>query len=200
MRSNGHIGRVIINLILFCICRLHVCIWFRIYYTTVVLRSWMHHFTEKGKTSFIVRFFIITLNIAIIITQKLVVNVKKLVWNNKMWCCSLETRLLQIFQDVHQAYQSLESRMKAEGFRVRVMQIFRAWEDWAVYSKDFLIKLQNTFLGLTSSEVKIILIFFTKSREKKYYHTHLHSSPLLFCRLSIDMLLLLFRRIICWCW
>lgn len=28
------------------------------------------------------------------------------------------------------------------------MNCFRAWEDWAIYSSDFLIKLQNIFLGL----------------------------------------------------
>jgi hypothetical protein len=63
----------------------------------------------------------------------------------------LEARLLHIFQDVHAAYMSLESRLKAEGFKLRVMQMFRAWEEWAVYPKDFLIKLQNTFLGLTNT-------------------------------------------------
>ena len=67
-----------------------------------------------------------------------------------MFACRLEARLLQIFQDVHAAYMSLESRLKAEGFKQRVMQMFRAWEDWAVYPKDFLIKLQNTFLGLNN--------------------------------------------------
>ncbi|TGZ42719.1 Uncharacterized protein DBV15_09499 [Temnothorax longispinosus] len=41
-----------------------------------------------------------------------------------------------------------DSRLKAEGFKVRVMRMFRAWEDWAVYPRDFLVKLQNTFLGL----------------------------------------------------
>lgn len=59
--------------------------------------------------------------------------------------------MLHIFQDVHAAYMSLESRLKAEGFKLRVMQMFRAWEEWAVYPKDFLIKLQNTFLGLTNT-------------------------------------------------
>ncbi|RZF47241.1 hypothetical protein LSTR_LSTR004950 [Laodelphax striatellus] len=63
----------------------------------------------------------------------------------------LESRLLQIFHEIHLTYAGLESRMKAEGFRVRVMQVFRAWEDWAVYPKDLLIRLQNAFLGLTSS-------------------------------------------------
>ena len=28
------------------------------------------------------------------------------------------------------------------------MSSFRAWESWAIYPSDFLIKLQNIFLGL----------------------------------------------------
>lgn len=28
------------------------------------------------------------------------------------------------------------------------MRVFKAWEDWAVYPREFLLKLQNTFLGL----------------------------------------------------
>lgn len=62
--------------------------------------------------------------------------------------CRFETRLLDIFSEVHQAYKQFDSRLKAEGFKVRVMRMFRAWEDWAVYPRDFLVKLQNTFLGL----------------------------------------------------
>lgn len=45
---------------------------------------------------------------------------------------------------------ALKSRLKAEGFKMRVMAMFRAWEEWAVYPRDFLIKLQNTFLGLST--------------------------------------------------
>jgi len=33
------------------------------------------------------------------------------------------------------------------------MNCFRAWEDQAIYSPDFLIKLQNIFLGLQQREV-----------------------------------------------
>ncbi|XP_026670988.1 U2 snRNP-associated SURP motif-containing protein isoform X2 [Ceratina calcarata] len=61
---------------------------------------------------------------------------------------AFETRLLDIFSEVHQACKQFDSRLKAEGFKVRVMRMFRAWEDWAVYPRDFLVKLQNTFLGL----------------------------------------------------
>lgn len=62
---------------------------------------------------------------------------------------AFEARLSDIANEVHQAYKQFDSRLKAEGFKVRVMRIFKAWEDWAVYPRDFLIKLQNTFLGLT---------------------------------------------------
>lgn len=61
---------------------------------------------------------------------------------------AFEARLSDITNEVHQAYKQFDSRLKAEGFKARVMRIFKAWEDWAVYPRDFLIKLQNTFLGL----------------------------------------------------
>ncbi|XP_014260927.1 U2 snRNP-associated SURP motif-containing protein [Cimex lectularius] len=59
----------------------------------------------------------------------------------------LESRLLEIFYLAHITYTSLESRLKAESFRVRVMNIFKAWDDWAVYPREFLIRLKSTFLG-----------------------------------------------------
>ncbi|CAB0027865.1 unnamed protein product [Trichogramma brassicae] len=61
---------------------------------------------------------------------------------------AFECRLIEIFSAVHLAYKQFDSRLKAEGFKVRMMRIFRAWEDWAVYPREFLVKLQNTFLGL----------------------------------------------------
>ncbi|XP_012278514.1 U2 snRNP-associated SURP motif-containing protein isoform X2 [Orussus abietinus] len=70
------------------------------------------------------------------------------VTNATIYRKAFESRLLDIFNEVHQAYKQFDSRLKAEGFKVRVMRMFRAWEDWAVYPKDFLVKLQNTFLGL----------------------------------------------------
>ncbi|XP_063237472.1 U2 snRNP-associated SURP motif-containing protein [Bacillus rossius redtenbacheri] len=63
----------------------------------------------------------------------------------------LEVRLQVVFQDVHAAYMTLESRLKAEWFKMRVMRMFFAWEEWAVYPKEFLIRLQNAFLGISSA-------------------------------------------------
>lgn len=46
------------------------------------------------------------------------------------------------------AYIGLDGRLKAEGFRVRVLKVLKAWEDSAIYTRDFLHKLHNIFLGL----------------------------------------------------
>jgi U2-associated protein SR140 len=65
---------------------------------------------------------------------------------------SMERNLLEMFRGLSDCYKSLESRLKAEGFKVRIMKIFRTWEEWAVYPRDFLIRLQNTFLGIPIDE------------------------------------------------
>ena len=61
-----------------------------------------------------------------------------------------QAKLPEIFTDLHASYAAIDSRIKAEAFKQRVMLCFRAWEDWAIYSQEFLIQLQNIFLGLTS--------------------------------------------------
>jgi U2-associated protein SR140 len=64
-------------------------------------------------------------------------------------CGRFESKLAQVFIGFHEAYKSIESRLKAEAFKMRIMHLFRAWEDWAIYPKEFLIGLQNNFLGLS---------------------------------------------------
>ncbi|KAK7090443.1 U2 snRNP-associated SURP motif-containing protein-like [Littorina saxatilis] len=59
-----------------------------------------------------------------------------------------QMKLKDIFKDVQGVYKAIEGRLKAEQFKQRVMAVFRAWEDWAIYPNDFLINLQNIFLGL----------------------------------------------------
>lgn len=68
-----------------------------------------------------------------------------------------EVRLIDIFRDIHETYQSITGRLRAEQFKQRVVNCFRAWEDWALYPSQYLIRLQNIFLGLdipTSAEEK----------------------------------------------
>ncbi|NP_001153375.1 U2-associated SR140 protein isoform X1 [Nasonia vitripennis] len=74
------------------------------------------------------------------------------VTNATIYRKAFEARLLDVFNEVQQAYKQFDSRLKAEGFKVRVMRMFRAWEEWAVYPREFLVKIQNTFLGLTPSD------------------------------------------------
>ncbi|CAF0807648.1 unnamed protein product [Rotaria sordida] len=63
-----------------------------------------------------------------------------------------EVRLPDIFQHIHQAWSAIDGRLRAEQFKQKVMSSFRAWESWAIYPSDFLIKLQNIFLGLVRSK------------------------------------------------
>lgn len=60
----------------------------------------------------------------------------------------MERHLEQMFKHLNAGYMALESRLKAEGFKLRVLQVFKAWEEWAVYQREFLIKLKHLFLGL----------------------------------------------------
>lgn len=71
-------------------------------------------------------------------------------------CCSFEAQLEGIFSDLHQYNRAIESRIKAAGFKARVMQVFQAWTEWAVYPKDFLALLKHLFLDgqLTTSAEK----------------------------------------------
>ncbi|KAK8762979.1 hypothetical protein V5799_034412 [Amblyomma americanum] len=66
--------------------------------------------------------------------------------------------LPEIFKEIHEAFNSIEGRLKAEQFKQRVMSCFRAWEDWAIYPNDFLIRLQNIFLGLVPSTKPVGLV------------------------------------------
>lgn len=58
-------------------------------------------------------------------------------------------------EEALKTYKSLDSQSQADGFKHRIMQIFRAWEDWDIYPKEFLFRCQNTFLGLSINEVNI---------------------------------------------
>jgi len=61
-------------------------------------------------------------------------------------------KLPEMFSDLHACYNNIESRIRAEAFKQRVMNCFRAWEDWALYPQDYLIQLQNIFLGLAVAD------------------------------------------------
>ena len=61
---------------------------------------------------------------------------------------SLQEKLPAMFEGLHLAHSEEPSRLKAESFKRRVMTVCKAWNDWAVYPPEFMISLQNIFLGL----------------------------------------------------
>ncbi|CAH8476712.1 unnamed protein product [Heterobilharzia americana] len=64
-----------------------------------------------------------------------------------------ETCLPDMFKNLNSHYKNVEGKLKAEQLKQKVMLCFRAWEDWAVYPNEFLIKLQNIFLGLVCEAI-----------------------------------------------
>jgi len=64
------------------------------------------------------------------------------------WHRRLHDKLQEIFEGLHSAHAAIPSRLKAEGLKQRVLACCRVWEEWAVYPPDFLLSLQNIFLGL----------------------------------------------------
>ncbi|CAG9828735.1 unnamed protein product [Diabrotica balteata] len=59
---------------------------------------------------------------------------------------AFELKLVDIFKCIKETYDNLEGRLQAEGFRVRVLRVLKAWDD-TIYPKDFMTKLNNIFLG-----------------------------------------------------
>jgi len=75
----------------------------------------------------------------------------KSVKNVSFYRTGFQAKMVEIFTDLHATYKNIPSRMKAESFKQRVVSCFKAWEDWALYPPQFLIQLQNIFLGLVST-------------------------------------------------
>lgn len=60
----------------------------------------------------------------------------------------MEKYLEDVFRHLHVTYRGLESRLKAEGFKARVLQVLKAWDEWLVYHREFIMKLKTIFLGI----------------------------------------------------
>ncbi|CDW54275.1 U2 snRNP associated SURP motif containing [Trichuris trichiura] len=56
-------------------------------------------------------------------------------------------RLEDIFRSLNVAYKSITARLRADQIKQRVMSCVKMWEESAVYTSDFLSKLENIFLG-----------------------------------------------------
>ncbi|XP_072302368.1 U2 snRNP-associated SURP motif-containing protein [Eucyclogobius newberryi] len=67
-----------------------------------------------------------------------------------------ESKLIQICGDLCASHKNIQARLQAEQFKQKVMNCFRAWEEWAIYPEQYLIFLQNIFLGFTKLEEEVI--------------------------------------------
>lgn len=63
-----------------------------------------------------------------------------------------ESKLIQICGDLCASHKNIQARLQAEQFKQKVMNCFRAWEEWAIYPEQYLIHLQNIFLGFTKPD------------------------------------------------
>lgn len=71
----------------------------------------------------------------------------------------MEKVLEEIFRHLNTSYKSLESRLKAEGFKARVLQVIKAWEEWLVYDRDYLTKLKTIYLGIQHVSITAFAMF-----------------------------------------
>ncbi|CAH8830374.1 unnamed protein product [Trichobilharzia szidati] len=87
------------------------------------------------------------------LTSDILYNSSAKVPNASFFRKCFETCLPDMFKNLNSYYKNVEGKLKAEQLKQKVMLCFRAWEDWAVYPNEFLIKLQNIFLGLVCEAV-----------------------------------------------
>ncbi|KAL5968583.1 U2 snRNP-associated SURP motif-containing protein [Taenia solium] len=87
------------------------------------------------------------------LTSDILYNSGAKVPNSSFYRKCFESRLFEIFNDIGSFFRELESKLKSEQLKQKVMLCFRAWEEWAIYPNDFLIQLQNVFLGLTPNVI-----------------------------------------------
>ncbi|XP_022821990.1 U2 snRNP-associated SURP motif-containing protein [Spodoptera litura] len=67
--------------------------------------------------------------------------------NASAYRSAFQQRLTEIMRNCHLAWTRMTSRLQQEGFRARVTRILQAWADWAVYPTDFLLHINDVFLG-----------------------------------------------------
>lgn len=64
----------------------------------------------------------------------------------------MEPHLTKVVDNLRKTHQTIESRLKAEQYKTRVINCLKAWEDWTVYPQESIIHFQNIFLGLVVNE------------------------------------------------
>ncbi|XP_013176559.1 PREDICTED: U2 snRNP-associated SURP motif-containing protein [Papilio xuthus] len=67
--------------------------------------------------------------------------------NASAYRSAFQSRLPDIMRAARAAMMRMGSRLQQEGYRARVARVLQAWADWAVYPTDFLLHINDIFLG-----------------------------------------------------
>lgn len=62
-----------------------------------------------------------------------------------------ERILPEVFEHNSEVWRAIDGKMKSEAFKQKMLGCVRAWSEWAIYPNDFLVRLQNMFLGLVKN-------------------------------------------------
>jgi len=60
--------------------------------------------------------------------------------------------LLESMEHLHKALSTCSTKSQGEKFRKQVLSCLAAWQDWSLYPPQYLINLQNVFVGLTTTK------------------------------------------------
>jgi len=63
-----------------------------------------------------------------------------------------ESKLIEIMDHLRSALVNISSKSTSEKFRKQVLSCLAAWQDWSLYPPGFLIKMQNTFVGISETK------------------------------------------------
>lgn len=67
--------------------------------------------------------------------------------NAKFYRPAFEPLVLRMIKALNATYESIEDKETADQFRQRVLNVLKAWQNWSLYPNDFLLQMQNTFMG-----------------------------------------------------
>lgn len=63
-----------------------------------------------------------------------------------------ERILPAVFEHNSEVWRRIDGKMKSEAFKQKMLSCVRAWAEWAIYPNDYLVRLQNMFLGLVKAK------------------------------------------------
>ncbi|OQR74965.1 U2 snRNP-associated SURP motif-containing protein-like [Tropilaelaps mercedesae] len=60
---------------------------------------------------------------------------------------AFEPLVPRVIKALNAAYEAIDDKETADQFKQRVLNVLKAWQEWSLYPNDFLLQMQNTFMG-----------------------------------------------------